>query len=308
MTAEAIARVVADLKAGRARNALIHTHGPSANHEALFQVALDAIVDPVVIDASAIFDSVLARDAGTALYEDHPNIAPPWEDFAVCYVNTFGNVFVIHCQVSAPEEGLQPWEPAEPVEWDRVPWLIEAFIWMGGRSHTTGEAVATIGPVHLWRIAVYDDGEPADIHWVRVLETIDGAHSHDAKLGDRPGFAGEDAALLVLLGALNFLGCRNIELVEPQRPRGVRRRLERTGVRVQTLNVFPTGKSTRGGPAAGGGVPLTSVRGHFATYGEKYGRGKLFGKLEGRFWIPQHARGERELGETANTYRLRADG
>lgn len=35
-----------------------------------------------------------------------------------------------------------------------------------------------------------------------------------------------------------------------------------------------------------------------------HGRGLLFGKLAGRFWIPQHARGDREHGESVADYAL----
>lgn len=92
---------------------------------------------------------------------------------------------------------------------------------------------------------------------------------------------------------LNFMNCRNVDIVEPVRSRAVRRRLDRKGVTVSELTVYPKGKSTRskGGEPLEGGVPLSTVRGHFAEYGERFGKGKLFGKYEGRFWIPQHARG-----------------
>lgn len=94
--------------------------------------------------------------------------------------------------------------------------------------------------------------------------------------------------------ALEFLNCRNVEIVEPKRSRAERRRIERTGKKVSVINVFGAGKSYRSkgsSEPSDEGVPLTSVRGHFAEYGPKYGKGKLFGKIEGRFWIPQHARG-----------------
>lgn len=114
-------------------------------------------------------------------------------------------------------------------------------------------------------------------------------------------------AHLVLLGALNFMNCRNVELVEPTWERHKRKRLARLGVKVHTISVFPVGRSVRSGPKvqdAGGGLPLSSVVGHFAHYGPEYGRGLLFGRLAGRFWIPQHARGAKEHGESEVDYRL----
>lgn len=155
--------------------------------------------------------------------------------------------------------------------------MINTFLWIGGRSKATGP-FPTSGPVHLWRTAVHEDGEPADLHWVHLV----------------PEYPMErwDMAQLVFLGSLNFLNCRNIELVEPQRPRVETRRIARTGVTVQEINVFPVGRTTR--TAAGdpvGGTPVSPVRGHFSHYGPQYGRGLLFGKYAGKFWIPQHARG-----------------
>jgi hypothetical protein len=114
--------------------------------------------------------------------------------------------------------------------------------------------------------------------------------------------------VMVTLAALNFMNCRNVELVEAQLPRAEARRVARLGERVHTINVFPVGRSTRSvrNGVGGGGIPASPVMGHFAHYGERHGRGKLFGKHEGKFWIPQHARGAKELGESKPRYRLRS--
>lgn len=180
------------------------------------------------------------------------------------------------------------WQTAEAVDWAEVRWVIVATVWLGGRSDQVG-AVATTGPVHMWRFAVREGGEPADLNWVQLM----------------PEYPREnwDMAHVTLLGALNFCACRNVELVEPLRPRAERRRIARTGVTVNVISVFPVGRATRGGGRSGAGVPLSSVRGHFAEYGVN-GKGLLFGKLSGRFWIPQHARGSKELGESEHSYRL----
>jgi hypothetical protein len=181
------------------------------------------------------------------------------------------------------------------VEWDRVKWITHVFVYVGGsgRSFSTDErgSFPTSGPMHLWRFAIYENGEPGDLNWVQL----------------NPSYPMErwDMAHLVVLGSLNFLNCKNVELVEPQRSRAEQRRIERTGVRVQTINVFGIGKrSTAEGGKGNGSLPLASVRGHFASYGEEHGRGLLFGKYSGRFWIPQHARGEKTVGETEQTFRL----
>lgn len=286
MTAEPIARVVADLKAGRATNLLSENPG-------LYELALERCRDMVVVDATAIYHSLLAKDEPVYVYEDHPNIAPPWRSAAVCYENEYGNVVVLQASADEVPEGARGelWEPAEPVNWDRVRWVIDTCVWLGGRSPARG-SVPTAGPVHVWRFAVYDDGEPADLRWVQVV----------------PEYPMErwDMGHLILLQALNFMNARNVELVEPARERHERKRLARLGVTVKTINVFPVGRSSRSrsGAFVGGGTPLTSVRGHFAHYGSAYGRGLLFGKYEGRYWHPQHARGSKEHGESERDYRL----
>lgn len=292
MSAEAIARVIGDL---RAKN----VHPTRGADPRLLHMALGlANVSGPVVDATEIYRSLVARDDPVDIYGDHPCIAPPWRDASVCYVNEHGNVIVMTLAVDdhlvlTGKVGVdpEPWEAAEHTEWGRVRWTMHAFVWIGGRSK--GRPSPTGGPAHLWQLAVYEDGAPGDLHWVHLM----------------PEYPMErwDMAHLVLLGALNFCNCRNVELVEPRRPNAERKRILRTGVRVSEINVFPTGKSVRSTSGERqGGTPLTSVRGHFACYGERYGRGLLFGKYAGRFWIPQHARGEREHGEIDHDYRLRA--
>ena len=152
--------------------------------------------------------------------------------------------------------------------------------------------IATVGPIHVKRLAIYEDGSPADIGWVQIAPEY-----------DLDKFS---LALLVLLGALNFMACRNVELVEPKRSRAEARRLARTGVTVKSITVFPSSRSSakRERGDTEGGVPLSVVRGHFANYGPEYGRGLLFGKLAGRFWISGHARGSAEHGEIKADYEL----
>jgi hypothetical protein len=316
MTAEPIAKVIADLQAGRVERmggtaflkgvmansgndkalSLLDDHKvPDKYNQGLFDFTLSRAQDPntVVIDATDIYESLTDTPKPVYIYEDHPCIAPPFESMAVCYVNQHENVIVMHANAWTLEEagkaGIPQWETAQPVEWDRVKWILETFIWIGGKGGGTPNP--TCGPVHSWRFAIYENGEPADLSWVQLV----------------PEYPMErwDMAHLVLLGALNFLACNNVEVVDPQRPRGERRRIERTGVIVKTINVFPPGKRTQSGSAGtGGSVPLSSVRGHFSAYGPEYGRGLLFGKISGRFWIPQHARGSKEYGETEHDYKL----
>jgi len=294
------------LKSGRVR--LLYDRDGKGNGRGLAEAAIQTLMnsDLTVVDCTKIYHSLVEKDEPVYLYEDHPCITSPWEDAAYTYVNEHGNVIVMHSRTKPYDDKKRPaldalseivrnktdtpWEPAEPVEWDRVKWISNTFIWVGGRSPETGP-LPTSGPVHMWQYAVYEDGTPADLHWVHVFEAYPMEYW--------------DMAQLVILGALNFLNCRNVTIGLPQRPRSERRRIQRTGVSVHEIMVYPTGRSTRsqsGEPI--GEMPLASVRGHFAHYGPKYGKGLLFGKLEGRFWIPQYARGDSKWGEHEHSYVL----
>lgn len=302
MSAEPIARVIADL---RSQRAVRPPPRVTSLDDDVCQRARELIADPVVVDATSIYHSLLERDE-IAVYGDHPCIAPPFEESVVAYENEHGNVIATHLSIAEDasnadlaRNGLPPferwWQTDNEVEWDRVRWTVLGFVWLGGRGGD-GRAFPTMGPVHGWAFAIYDDGAPADLHWMQVVPDYPLEHW--------------DMAHLTVLGSLNFLNCRNVDIVEPVRPRAEARRIARTGVTVHTINVYPSGRATRsdtGAPLAGG-VPLSSVRGHFATYGPEYGRGLLFGKYAGRFWIPQHARGSADAGRSVADYRLVPDG
>lgn len=299
MTAEPIARVVSDIRTGRARSALSMSD-PADRRLTAFAARAGAEPGPTV-DTSAIYRSLAENPRPVYLYEDHPSIAPPWDHATICYANEHGNVIAMDLTAqdlrdTPPDPASPPWAANAECDWFRVRWVMDVFVWVGGRSGA-GDRVPTHGPRHLWQLAVYDDGEPADIHWVQLIPEDQYPMKH------------WDMANLVLLAALNFMSARNVELVEPSRSRAETRRLERIGVSPEVIHVFPAGRQTRraeGAPSEGS-VPLTSVRGSWARYGPKYGKGLLFGKYEGKFWRPPTARGDVEAGERSPDYVLRAD-
>ena len=279
MTAEPIAEVIADIRAARVRHhitdAFINTY-----------LSRRARLPQPVVDASAIYTSLMDRatSVGVNLYEDFPSTVSPWEDALIAYVNTHGNVMVLQVHQEPWEESRQ-WETGNTVDWSRVRWLLETSVWLGGRAGD-GKPIETSGPLHLLQYAVYDDGSPADMHWVALLG------SDNQEPWEMP--------TAVLNASLNFLACSNVEVAEPKRPFPVRQRLRKTRVQVQTIVVRPPGK--RRGSAAGArpmdqlDVPLSSVRGSFGRYGPQFGTGLLFGKYAGKFWRPAHVRGVGEAG------------
>ena len=63
----------------------------------------------------------------------------------------------------------------------------------------------------------------------------------------------------------------------------------------------PSSRSDQGNGEHASSRALHSVRGHWVQYGSE-GKGKLFGKYEGEFWIPSHERGDPSLGQVKSTY------
>jgi hypothetical protein len=297
--AEKIADVVADIRAGR-------THHPAATDKAGVITSLKMLerarLPQPVVDCTAIFNAQRVADT-IDLYNDHPSLTPPWPDALLCYVNTFGNVICLQVRRKDWNGGVpsaKRWPTDTPIEWERVRWIAETAIWIGGTSGD-GQPMKTSGPCHMFRHAIYEDGSPADIHWVALMK----------RKGEDPNLATWEAALITVGAALNFLNASNVDIAEPVRARPERRRIARTGVTVQTIVVRPPGR--RGAaPAAARPIDasetvVSPVRGHFSHYGPQYGRGLLFGKLAGKFWIPGHVRGagETEPAPDPRTYTLK---
>jgi hypothetical protein len=156
----------------------------------------------------------------------------------------------------------------------------------------------------MFRHAIGADGAPLDINWLALM--VPGNRRNErADLGD-PNQGVWDAAMVTLGAALNFLNCSNVEVAEPQRQRAIRRRIARTGVTVQAIVVRPPGRrraaSSAPRPIEAGEQVFSPVRGHFARYGPEHGRGLLFGKFAGKFWVSAHVRGE---GDGQRDYMLK---
>lgn len=141
------------------------------------------------------------------------------------------------------------------------------------------------------------------------------------------------AALLPALQSISFLHCKNmaVDRVEPPPKLSARHRRDhgRPLLRYQQvrLEVPRTGTHPRGAEGGTLGPPsLHIVAGHMAHYGDchvprpgcpqKHGydrcsgcgghdpHGKLFGKHEGMYWVPQMSRGNPTRGEVRTDYEL----
>lgn len=112
------------------------------------------------------------------------------------------------------------------------------------------------------------------------------------------------AAALPALQTIAFMHCRNVVVDRASRPAALAKKYRRkTGhdpVRWQTVRLeLPRKAHTGGGTVQNPGQApdLHIVPGHFAHYGNccpstHEPNGLLFGRLEGRYWVPQHMRGD----------------
>lgn len=306
MSAEPIAAVVADIRAGR-------THHPAAIDEpgiiTSLKLLLRAQEPQPVIDCTSIFNGWMANNKSINLYDDLPSITPPWENALLCYVNTHGNVICLQVQRQDHDACTIPpredWYTDNDIDWSRVRWIAETAVWVGGKSGD-GKPMRTSGPCHMFRHAIHEDGSPADINWIALLAKR-GQRAEVSDLDDA-NRAVWDTSMIVLGASLNFLNASNVDTAEPHRPRPTRRRLARTGVTVQAIVVRPAGKhrakSSAARPIDASETVLSPVRGHWARYGVD-GRGLLFGKYSGKFWIPAHARGAGDGAEPQRDYVLK---
>lgn len=107
--------------------------------------------------------------------------------------------------------------------------------------------------------------------------------------------------------ALTFLHCRNVEVLPayPDKKRKARKRSFE--VRWHRLKVSAVGQKREGvgsGESTGIKQSLHIVRGHFKGYGPEYGKGLLFGKYAGRFWVASHFKGDPETGIVSKDYEV----
>lgn len=328
MTAEGIARAISDIRAGRVdRLPDVSSETFDQALHAIARVATgDRTVDEVVIDASAVYEDLTSAGKPIDVYEDHVFV-PPSRQFTVAYENEHGNVV---CMLAATMDLLKDdpttipawladavrtgenppgWRDQHDVEfpeefngdhdidWKALRWCCPVFCFAGGRKE--GHAVRVQGPSCMWIMLATGEGKLEDVHWIMLTRAL-------------PLEAFQTPSL-VLLGAVNLLACTNITAEVPPRARAESRRLARIGVTVKVLTVKPHRTARRGVSASISDTQqrLTSVRGHFAHYGAccptHEPRGLLFGKLTGRYYVPQHARGSAEQGEIVKTYELDTD-
>lgn len=110
-----------------------------------------------------------------------------------------------------------------------------------------------------------------------------------------------------LLYGINSLHDKRTVVATAKPSRQMRRASKRTGqaqVDHKTIVVkdyVEIMRSARKAQSEGNQFPLTQTIGHFRKYGVE-GRGKLFGKYSGTFFVPSFLRGDKSKGETEHDY------
>lgn len=237
--------------------------------------------------------------------EDFPNLAPPWPSFIVSYAHPDSRdesaaQFVYHDLEEKPE-GME-WvahmlEGKDVIEMPR--WI--AFIF--GYTLLNGEV---IGPLYYMVVLVTKDGGLCRARYKDLEPPIVSAGSAFENFKVSPWDAGNFLAPALM--TVSLLHCKNIDVVDHQEKRAVRRRVQReTGEPYtvhKTLMIEPMKKVLRSeGGSSENGIKraMHITRGHFAVYSRER---PLFGRYAGTFWKPQHIRGKASVGTVEKQYQV----
>lgn len=174
------------------------------------------------------------------------------------------------------------------------------------------------GPVAATGVQFDDAGAPITLHnddptltriYARPLEPIiDGATSI------------ANYVLAVTLFGCSLCHCKNVQERHERLPRPrarMRERQNQSPVVWKTLTIEPLAKPKTPAQVAEALDPrnyrrVHLCRGHFAEYGPEFThpdgspKGKLFGRIEGRFWIPSVVKGTASSGVVVKNYRVGA--
>lgn len=295
MTADHVAAAVADLVAQRHMDTmrgdppLIANMLGAESFRDLERASLDHARDEgVVVDIGSVlatftesvspYDQVMLPVWSSALIGYHRHA----DDVTGEWVTRVG---IAQCFTPDQVDQRAQWESKDPEDhtftWAEVAHVHRLLEYVFSPQTPRGR-----GPVCLTQCAVTPEGQVLDMMWTDI----------------EPGTHLRSNLAVVWMMTLDLLACRNVSVREPHRDRATARRVARAlpGTRVSELAITRSGAWTRGrmGDAMPiDATPLHTVRGHFAEYGAN-GKGLLFGRIAGRFFIPQHARGSAEHGRT----------
>jgi hypothetical protein len=249
--------------------------------------------------------------SGTPIhYTDFPNVAPPFPDMLFCST--------ISSDTFEVNEGLL----MEGHIIDSIDHLKEVVRYMGFSEDTVQIGYWVLAFEHFNEIVFRDDeyiGYATSSILTDVLVGPDGT-CLDITIKIRKGvpwskdlqkkarIQGMNKTCVALF-ALSFLHCKNVALSHKEKKdreffKRETKEVDALSIRCHTIDITPMKTILRNeGKSESTGLKkaLHICRGHFATYTEDK---KLFGKVAGTFWIPQHVRGHQSVGTVEKDYRI----
>jgi hypothetical protein len=183
--------------------------------------------------------------------------------------------------------------------------------------------IEELQPYRLITMDMYLEGVKLDIFATvmidekgQLLTTPDGTgYIMNMKRGSSLSFDAVNSVatemITVVLASINFMNCKNVEIVENQPTRQQRRLAEREGKRppvtYRTLVIHPMSRrrwrNTGGNPAIRSGVALHICRGHFKNYSEGKGLGR--GHRHGVWWWSPQLKGSERSGRIVKDYEVK---
>lgn len=148
-----------------------------------------------------------------------------------------------------------------------------------------------------------------------VLRNSIAAMSEDmqAKCSDAETQAGLRRAICTMMATVwitnGMMNCKNVTTVDSTEidapSEKWQRRMKTPDIRYSRINIdgFTSEAQRQGGGGDGHAKAWHICRGNFATYTAE---SPLFGKYVGRYWRPQHVRGDKKLGEVHSTHEIKA--
>lgn len=198
--------------------------------------------------------------------------------------------------------------PASLKKVDVGGWVLQLMYCVAGKDH----APSTVGKILIWvdKDGVLLDAPRGELVFIDMLvpDLISFLPDGVPEI-ENPTLRHDCARQIAqtVCDVLVLLGCKNVGLSAITDNKQFRIATKRhgpssTGYRYHVLVVRPAGGKSDSPGIEIGTMPRHVCRGHFAEYGPDFGKGLLFGRLAGRFYIPPHVRGNTEYGEVAKDY------
>jgi hypothetical protein len=266
-----------------------------------------------VLDAQNVYDYMYhssERQGDTIMFDldDWPAAVPPWNRYVMTYATPKGNELVVPSWRMPLDEAAKTFLVYDMAR--HFPDWRSMIVQKGATSVMQLDAL----------LRTRHDAEVLLIGSLFIPIKEDSSIGRDvlyitspAAMELYPGKKIHHAAAAVSIAAWSFANCRNTQRIEVPLSRQVRRQAERRGDPIFKHYVLEIGGlkrllHTEGKIGEHGNLKqaLHICRGHFSCYGEQYGTKKLFGKHEGRFWVPQHVRGSLDRGLITKDYIVKA--